>query len=85
MLLFKLGTCLLLDVWYLPSVGTCIVIYIYIMWGPLAQSVEPGNLDREVPGSSLGRGGGLCPWAINFIHIALTAEVGDASPMWRKG
>ena len=52
--------------------------------GPLAQSVEPRTLDRGVPGSSFVQvGGGLCPWATHFIHIAQTAEVGDASPMWR--
>ena len=33
------------------------------MWGPLAQSIEPWNLDCRVPGSSLGQGGELCPWA----------------------
>ena len=37
---------------------------------PLAQSVEPWNLDRRVPGSSQGQGGGLCSWAIHLIHIA---------------
>ena len=53
------------------------------VWCPLAQSVEPWNLDRRVPGSSFGRGSGLCPWAKHFIHIAQTAEVRDASPLWR--
>ena len=53
--------------------------------GPLAQSVEPWKLDRRVLGSSLGRGVGLCPWARHFIHIDQTAEVGDASPIWRWG
>ena len=31
------------------------------MWDLLAQSVEPWNLDRRVPGSRLGRCGGSCP------------------------
>ena len=56
-----------------------------LTWGLLSKSVEPWNLDSRVPGSSLGQGGGLCPWARHFIHIAQIAEVRDASSMWRGG
>ena len=52
-------------------------------WGPLTQSEEPWNLDHWVPGSSLGWGGGLCPWARHFIYNAQTAEIRGSWPMWR--
>ena len=43
----------------------------HLTWGPLAQSVELRTWDRMVLGSSFVRGGGgLCPWARHFIHIA---------------
>ena len=61
------------------------VLVISSEFGPLAQLVEPWNLDRRVLGSSLGLGVGLCPWARHFIHIDQTAEVGDTSPIWRWG
>ena len=54
--------------------------------GLLAQSVEPWNLDRRVPGSSLGRDVSGCVLGQDTLSTLLkTAEVGYSSPMWRWG
>ena len=42
-----------------------------VQLGPLAQSVEPWNLDRRVPGSSLGRGGGVVSLGKNTLSTLL--------------
>ena len=39
----------------------------------------------EIEKSQVRVGTGLCPWARHFIHIAQTAEVRDALPMWHWG
>ena len=86
--IWKLVSLMVRAVWF--SSNQILVTYLvqilhfkWNMWGLLVQSVEPGTLDHRVPGSSLVRGGMLCPWTRHFIHIAQTAEVGDASPIWR--